>query len=98
MNNIKFTSDLIEKAQNNFANIQTSIQGLYNILKILSCETEDDLLCSLGIENLSNLYQNYLELMLNDYGMRQIVKKIRDAEIDLDISLDDCDDCAKING
>jgi len=90
MNSTKFTIDLMDKAEKNLGNIKESINGLYNILKILSCESDNGLFCNLGIENISNLYKNLIELMLNDYGMRQIVKKIKNREIELDIPLDDC--------
>jgi hypothetical protein len=86
MNLKSFTHDLSEKADINFENLKKSIQGLYEILKITL--DKDDLYYKLGLDNILGIYQNFLELMLNDYGARQFMRRLRNSEIDIDIPLD----------
>ena len=80
-----FTSELKRKAEINFENIKKSIQGLYEILNINL--SDDNAYFKLGQENLLGLYENLLDLILNEYGLRKFVKKIKDSEVDLDITL-----------
>ncbi len=75
-----------EKADENFDNLKKSIQGLYEILKITM--DKDDLYFKMGLDNIMGIYQNFLELMLNDYGDRQFMRRLRNSEIDIDIPLD----------
>lgn len=86
MDSPNFTTEMKKKAEENLENIKKSIQGLYEILNINF--SDEDVYFKLGQDNLLGLYQNFLELILNDYGFRKLVKKIKDSEIDLDISLD----------
>ena len=81
-----FTSEMKRKAEENLENIKKSVQGLYEILNINF--SDEDIYFKLGQDNLLALYENLLELILNEYGLRKLVKKIKDSEFDLDICLD----------
>ncbi|MFX0059169.1 MAG: hypothetical protein ACFE85_18260 [Candidatus Hodarchaeota archaeon] len=81
-----FTTDMVEKAEKNFENIKESIKGLYDILNI---GLEDEIYLEAGKDNVSGLYKNVIELILNDYGLRKLVKKIRDSELEVEIVLDE---------
>ena len=84
-----FTSELVGKAENNFKNIKDSIKGVLDILNMLSEEDVCKFYLKIAEENLTGLYLNFLELLSNDYGLRKVVKKIRNSELDLDIDLDE---------
>jgi len=77
MENMNFVVKLQTKADENFENIKESIKGLYQILK-MSCD--DDTFCKMGLDNLEALYRNLLELLLNDYGARQLIKKLKNSD------------------
>jgi len=83
---MQFNVDLENKADDNFSRMKSCIKGIYEILKITM--NEDDALFKMGLDNVIGIYQNFLELMLNDYGARQFMKKLRSAEIEIDIPLD----------
>ena len=42
----------------------------------------------MGQDNIENLYQNFLELIVNELGAKEFMKKVKSSEIDLDIPLD----------
>ncbi|MBN1802025.1 MAG: hypothetical protein JW891_10990 [Candidatus Lokiarchaeota archaeon] len=84
--NTEFTTTLEEKAELNFENIKKSVKGIYEIFKINF--EDNDIYFKVGLDNVIGIYQNFLELMLNDYGARQFMKKLRSAEIEIDIPLD----------
>ncbi|TFG04173.1 MAG: hypothetical protein EU539_11320 [Promethearchaeota archaeon] len=84
-----FTADLVEKAAKNFDNIKDSIKALYEILLMISDKEKDNFYLEMAEENLSGLYLNLLELLANDYGLRKILKKLKNSEIELDIILDE---------
>lgn len=86
MDSPNFTLEMKRKAEENLENIKKSIQGLYEILNINF--SGEDIYFKLGQDNLLALYENLLELILNEYGLRKLVKKIKDSKIDLDIYLD----------
>jgi len=75
-----------EKALVNFKNIKESIKGLYDVLNL---GVSEDLYFNAGKENIEGLYQNILELMMNDSGLRKVAKKIQNSEMEIDISLDE---------
>ncbi len=79
------TIECVEKAEKNFHDIKGSIKGLYDILNIGLADKDDQIYYEAGKENIVGLYKNIIELMLNDYGLRKVVKKIRDSDIELDI-------------
>ena len=82
-----YTKDAIEKAFKNFDNIKESIKGLYEILNINL--DEDDIYSEAANDNLTGLYRNLLELLVNDYGLRHFIKKLRNSEVDLNIVLNE---------
>ncbi|MHA1148907.1 MAG: hypothetical protein ACTSR8_11775 [Promethearchaeota archaeon] len=82
-----FTAELEDKAEQNFENIKEAIKGLYNILNITLTEKDDEYYYNAGLDNLKGLYQNLLELMLNDFGARRFMKRLRNSEIEIDIPL-----------
>jgi hypothetical protein len=86
----EFSNKLTEQAFKNFENIQQSLKGLFEIMQ-LARDGEDfqDLYYDMGVDNISGLYENLLELMFNDYGARQVMKALRNSEIDLAIALND---------
>lgn len=81
-----FPADMAEKAQKNFENIKESIKGLYDFLNI---GLEDEIYLEIGKDNVFGLYKNVIELLLNDYGLRKLVKKIRNSELEVEIVLDE---------
>jgi len=86
MTDVDVVYESTKKALSNFENIKECIQGLYEILKIsLSSE---NMYFNMGQDNIEALYENLLELMLNGSGTIEFMKKLRNAEIDLDLPLD----------
>lgn len=75
-----------KKALNNFENIKECIQGLYEILRIAL--TSDNMYFNMGQDNIEALYENLLELMVNEVGTVEFMKKLKSAEVDLDLPLD----------
>jgi len=80
-----FTRESNEKALKNFKNIKKCIKGLYQILD--TCLVEDQFYYKAGRDNISKLYQNLTQLFFNDYGLRHLIKKIKEKEIELEIDL-----------
>jgi len=74
-----------KKALTNFENIKECIQGLFEILKITL--PSENIYFQLGQDNIEALYQNFLELMVNDLGVQKFMQKLKNSEVDLDISL-----------
>ena len=85
----EYTIRATEQAEKNFEKIKESIKGLYEILSINLEDKEDDFYFEAGEDNLMGLYQNLVELLTNDYGLRQLVKKIAKSEVKLDIVLNE---------
>ena len=83
----KYEKDVIEKAIKNFDNIKESIKGLYEILNINL--DEDDIYFEAASDNLTGLYRNLLELLLNDEGLRHFVNKLKNSEVNLNIVLNE---------
>ena len=79
---------LTEQAFENFENIKKSLKGLFEIFQ-LTLDSEDELYYNMGVDNISGLYENLLELMFNDYGARTLMKALRNSEIDLAIPLNE---------
>jgi len=75
-----------KKALNNFENIKECIQGLYEILKITL--PSENMYFNMGQDNIEALYENFLELMINELGTVEFMKKLKSAEVDLDLPLD----------
>ncbi|MFX1397122.1 MAG: hypothetical protein ACFFAS_08785 [Promethearchaeota archaeon] len=84
-----FTFDAANKAEMNFKKIQEAIKGLYEILSLNFSDSDKGFYLEIGEDNIMGLYQNLIELLTNDYGLRQFTKKINRSEIDLDIVLNE---------
>lgn len=84
-----YTIKATEKAEKNFEKIKESIKGLYEILSINFEDKEDDFYFEAGEDNIMGLYQNLVELLTNEYGLRQLVKKINRSQIDLNVILNE---------
>ena len=86
MANMDDIFELTKQSLTNFENIKECIQGLYEILKINL--SHENIYFQMGQDNMEALYQNLLELMVNDVGTIEFMKKLKNAEIDLDLPLD----------
>jgi len=76
-----------EKAEKNFKNIKAAVKGLYEILDLSL--SEDDFYYEAGKDNITAIYKNLIELLLNEYGLRQLLKKIQNSELELNIVLNE---------
>ena len=79
------TMDSTEQAVKNFENIKESLKGLYEIVSINI--SQNDIYFKLASDNLIGLYHNFLDLMLNENGAKQIKKKLRSCELEADIPM-----------
>ena len=86
MDNIDDVFESTKQAITNFENIKECIQALYEILKINL--SHENIYFQIGQDNMEALYQNLLELMVNELGTIEFMKKLKRAEIDLDLPLD----------
>ncbi|MBN1800961.1 MAG: hypothetical protein JW891_05600 [Candidatus Lokiarchaeota archaeon] len=84
-----FTYDTTKKAEDNFRKIQQAIKGLYDIINFNFVEPEEKVFLEAGEDNLIGLYNNLIELLTNEYGLRHLTKKINRSEIDLNIVLNE---------
>jgi len=75
-----------KKVFKNFENIKDCIQGLYELFKITL--PSGDVYFQIGQDNIEHLYENLLELMVNEIGTAEFMKKLKSAEVDLDLPLD----------
>ena len=75
-----------KKALINFERIKECIQGLYEVLQITL--RSEDIYFDIGQDNIEHLYENLLELMVNEIGTVEFMKKLKSAEVDLDLPLD----------
>ncbi|MFW5895239.1 MAG: hypothetical protein ACOCT9_00695 [archaeon] len=74
-----------KQALKNFENVKLAIRGIYEILSINF--TEEDLYYKMSIDNIIGLYQNLLELLTNEQGMKELREKIKNSDIDVDIPM-----------
>jgi hypothetical protein len=86
MTNVNKVYESTKKALHNFENIKECIQGLFEILQITL--TSDNMYFNMGQDNIEALYENLLELMVNELGTVEFMKKLKSAEVDLDLPLD----------
>ena len=75
-----------KKAIVNFENIKECIQGLYELFKIIL--PNNNIYLQMGQDNIEALYQNFIELLVNELGTKEFMKKVKSAEIDLDLPLE----------
>ena len=76
-----------EKAETSFENIKDAVKGLYEILDLSL--SKDDFYYEVGKDNITAIYKNLIELLLNESGFRQLLKKIQNSEVDLNIVLNE---------
>ncbi len=74
-----------DKASENFEKIKKSIKGLYEIMKINLAQ--DDIYYQMGIDNILGLYHNFLDIMLNEKGANDLMRKLKDSKLEVDIVL-----------
>jgi hypothetical protein len=86
MNNMDDVFELTKQSLTNFENIKECIQGIYEVLKINL--SHENIYFQIGQDNMEALYQNLLELMVNNVGTIEFMKKLKNAEVDLDLPLD----------
>ncbi len=79
-------AELTKKAVENFHNIKSSLKGLYEIL-VLS--NPDNFCYKLEFDNIIELYQNLLELLSNDTGANEVMKKLKKSKIERELRLKD---------
>lgn len=82
---VKYNTSSAENAVEKFEKIKDTIKGLYDILKIIS-PSENDIYFKMGVDNISVLYQNMLDLISND-NAKHISKKIESSELIAEIPL-----------
>ncbi|MBY8988272.1 MAG: hypothetical protein KGD61_07450 [Candidatus Lokiarchaeota archaeon] len=86
MKNVDILYESTKRALTSFENIKECIQGLYEVFKITL--PPDSMYFNIGQDNIEALYENLLELMVNDLGAIEFMKKLKSAEINLDLPLD----------
>ena len=87
MNNSNYGIRSKEKAEKNFETIKDAIKGLYETLDLAL--DKEDFYYEAGKDNITAIYKNLVELLLNDYGLRHLLKKIQNSEVDLNIVLNE---------
>lgn len=86
MNSDQSRTETIKNAIQCFEKIKEGLQGIYEILNITY--TDNDLLLLMAQDNIRAIYGSFLRLLTNEDGTKELIEKIRCAELDLDISLD----------
>ncbi|MFX0189010.1 MAG: hypothetical protein ACFE8A_14890 [Candidatus Hodarchaeota archaeon] len=69
----------IEKAVKSYDNIKKALKGLLDIVRI-SNPSENDIYFKLAQDNIIVLYQNVIDLIMNDNGIKQLKNKLRESE------------------
>ena len=75
--------DSTEKAVESYENIKKALKGLMELARI-SSPSDDDIYFNLAQDNIIVLYQNVIDLIMNDNGIKQLQKKLRESEISKD--------------
>ena len=75
--------DSTEKAVESYDNIKKALKGLMELARI-SSPSDDDIYFNLAQDNIIVLYQNVIDLIMNDNGIKQLQKKLRESEISKD--------------
>ena len=86
MNNDQSNFETTRNAIECFEKIKQGLHGIYEILNITY--PEDNLFFLIAQDNIRAVYGNFLRLMTNEEGTKGLIDKIKSAELDLDISLD----------
>ncbi len=82
---VKLNASTAENAVEKFEKIKETIRGMYDLLKIIT-PSENDIYFKIGVDNISVLYQNMLDLISND-NAKHISKKIESSELIAEIPL-----------
>ncbi len=84
---VKYNTSSAENAVEKFEKIKDTIKGLYDILKIIS-PSENDIYFKMGVDNISVLYQNMLDLISNSNdNAKHVSKKIENSELVAELPL-----------
>ncbi|MFX1237628.1 MAG: hypothetical protein ACFFAS_08805 [Promethearchaeota archaeon] len=83
----KTKTELETQATRNFEQIQKSLIGLYEVLSVTYGETNDNIYFKIGQDNIIGLYQNLLELLLKEDGLKHLIKSIKNSKVKLDVTL-----------
>ncbi|MFO8017427.1 MAG: hypothetical protein R6U96_02230 [Promethearchaeia archaeon] len=86
MESVEVEKKKILDARRNFENVKRAIKGIYEILSINL--SEENMYYKMSIDNIIGLYQNLLELLTNEQGMKDLRERIKNSEIDIDIPMD----------
>ena len=86
MNNSDTIFTATNNAIDNFEKIKRGLQGIYDILKL--SYSDDNIYFLLAQDNIQGVFSSLLELLANEDGTKELIEKIKRAEIDLDIPLD----------
>lgn len=87
MNEKKTDAELVDRATVNFENIRMSLTGLLEILNIMLSDNENDFYFNLALDNIDGLYQNFLELILNEKGLPLLLHKLRHSDVNVGIPI-----------
>jgi hypothetical protein len=74
------------QALKNFENIKEAIKGIYELIRINF--NKDHIYYKVGVDNIIALYTNIIELGANESGLKGIIDKFKNSELELDIPLD----------
>ncbi|TFG04162.1 MAG: hypothetical protein EU539_11360 [Promethearchaeota archaeon] len=77
--------DSTDQAIKNFENVKEALKGIYEILNINI--SEKDVYFKLASDNIIALYQNFLEMVMNDNSAKIIKRKLKNCELEADIPL-----------
>ena len=75
-----------EKAVESYENVKKALKGLMDIARI-SSPSDNDIYFKLAQDNIIVLYHNIIDLILNDNGLKQLKKKLRESEISKDAQI-----------
>ncbi|MFX0009246.1 MAG: hypothetical protein ACFE9R_02935 [Candidatus Hermodarchaeota archaeon] len=87
MSTQKTDNESVEQATKNFENIRQSLAGLLELLNIAFSENENKIYFDLALDNIDGLYQNFLELILNEKGLHLLLHKLRHTDMEVGINL-----------
>jgi len=74
-----------EQASKNFENIRKSLTGLLEILNITLSDNGNEFYFNFALDNIDGLYQNFLELILNEQGLPKFLHKLKHSDIEVGI-------------
>ncbi|MFX1392992.1 MAG: hypothetical protein ACFFAH_05380 [Promethearchaeota archaeon] len=75
-----------EKAVESYDNIKKALKGLMELARINS-PSDNDIYFNLAQDNIIVLYQNVIDLIMNDNGIKQLQKKLQESELNKDTQI-----------